>query len=230
MTGKKLPHIKICGLKDIATIEAMDGLPINEIGFVFAKSKRQVTPESAAALIESTNRLTARGGERPKSAGVFVNPTLEELDNVLSIARLDIVQLHGDESADLCRVIKERFRVQVWKALGMKPSSTDNISELSQTAIERITPYNGSVDAILIDSAGGGTGHTFDWVTIKEYLAAARLIELPLYIAGGLHADNVQELLNEYAPDGIDVSSGVETEGQKDIEKIRLFVRRVMES
>lgn len=229
MTQKAAPRIKICGLKDVETIEAMDGLPINEIGFVFAKSKRQVTPETAAALIEAANHLAARDGKRPQAAGVFVNPTLEELKDILAVAPLDIVQLHGNESAEFCRSVKEHFQVKVWKALGMKPAEHTEGSE-SQSAVQRITPFKGGVDAILIDSAGGGTGHTFDWETIKEYLAAARSIDLPLYVAGGLHADNVQELLNIYAPDGIDVSSGVETEGQKDIEKIRLFVRRVMEA
>ncbi|MDQ0058180.1 phosphoribosylanthranilate isomerase [Paenibacillus harenae] len=229
MTQQAAPRIKICGLKDIETIEAMDGLPINEIGFVFAKSKRQVTPETAATLIEAANRLAARGGNRPNAAGVFVDPTLEELEDILAVAPLDIVQLHGNESPGFCQMVKDRFQVQVWKALGMKPAEHTEAAE-PQSAVLRITPFKGGVDAILIDSAGGGTGHTFDWETIKEYLVAARSIKLPLYVAGGLHADNVQELLNVYAPDGIDVSSGVETEGRKDIQKIRLFVRKVMEA
>jgi phosphoribosylanthranilate isomerase len=98
------------------------------------------------------------------------------------------------------------------------------------TALERLTPYQAAVDAVLIDAPGGGTGQTFDWEAIEEYNQAAEKLGITLYVAGGLHEGNVQELLRTYAPSGIDVSSGVETDGRKDIEKIRLFVRRVMEA
>lgn len=228
MTEKRSPRIKICGLKDVPTLEAMDGLPIHEIGFVFAKSKRQVSPDTAASLIETASRLKGSGGERPRTAGVFVNPTLEELRQVIGVAPLDIVQLHGGETPQFCRAVKEALGVQVWKAISMKQAGESE--EQPMTAAARIEPYRDAIDAVLIDSAGGGTGHTFDWEAIKQYSDAARTFGLALYVAGGLHADNVQQLLSEYSPDGVDVSSGVETDGQKDIGKIRLFVRKVMEA
>ena len=81
----------------------------------------------------------------------------------------------------------------------------------------------------MIDTAGGGTGKAFNWEVIDDYQAAAAQLNVPLYVAGGLNPDNVQELLAAYAPSGLDVSSGVETDGVKDIEKIRLFVGKVMQ-
>ncbi|MFD1955723.1 phosphoribosylanthranilate isomerase [Paenibacillus thailandensis] len=215
------PRIKICGLKDAGTIRAMDGLPIHEIGFVFAPSKRQVTPETAASLIREVHALKGAGGERPLAAGVFVNAEFERLRELLAVAPLDIVQLHGEESPSLCRSIRSGLNVRVWKVF--------SVGESGDEAAERIRPYAGSVDAVLIDTAGGGTGKPFDWEQIEAYKAAARSIGVPLYVAGGLNPDNADRLVRDYAPDGIDVSSGVETEGQKDIHKIRLFVQKVVE-
>lgn len=215
------PRIKICGLKDTSTIEAMNGLPFHEIGFVFAPSKRQVDAETAAALIGSAKRLQAAGGIAPRTVGVFVNPDLEELTAILEKAPLDVVQLHGQETPAFCRAVKNTLHAKVWKV--------QSIGKDGKSARERVSEYAGCVDAILIDTAGGGTGQTFDWQVISAYQAAAALINVPLYVAGGLNPGNVGELLEGHTVDGIDVSSGVETDGRKDIEKIRLFVRKVNE-
>ncbi|OBZ17780.1 phosphoribosylanthranilate isomerase [Bacillus sp. FJAT-26390] len=224
---KQLPRIKICGLKDVQTIEAMNGLPIHEIGFVFAPSKRQVDKETAAQLIKAAARLQAAGGERPRTVGVFVNESYENLHAILAEAQLDVVQLHGNESAAFCRSVREQLKVLVWKVFSVK-RDTDGNGPVS--ALELLSPYKGAVDAVLIDAPGGGTGQTFNWEAIEDYNKAADELGLTLYVAGGLHEGNVQELLRTYAPSGIDVSSGVETDGRKDIDKIRLFVRRVMEA
>lgn len=224
---KPLPRIKICGLKDVQTIEAMDGLPIHEIGFVFAPSKRQVDKATAAQLIDAVAQLQAAGGERPRTVGVFVNETLDNLQEIVAEAPLDVIQLHGSESAEFCRAVREKLKVQVWKVFSVKRDADGN--ELN-SAIERLSPYKGAIDAALIDAPGGGTGQTFNWEAIEDYNKAAEELGLTLYVAGGLHEGNVQELLRTYAPGGIDVSSGVETDGRKDIDKIRLFVRRVMEA
>jgi Phosphoribosylanthranilate isomerase len=215
------PRIKICGLKDSATIEAMNGLPFHEIGFVFAPSKRQVDAETAASLIDSAKQLQAADGGAPRTVGVFVNPGIDELKAILAKAPLDIVQLHGQESPEFCRLVKSSQHKQVWKVLSIGNDSTD--------AQERVSVYADAVDAILIDTAGGGTGQTFDWQAISAYQEAAAAIDVPLYVAGGLNPGNVGELLAGNTIDGIDVSSGVETDGRKDIEKIRLFVRKVIE-
>jgi phosphoribosylanthranilate isomerase len=223
---KRQPRIKICGLKDVQTIEAMDGLPIHEVGFVFAPSKRRVEPSAAADLISAVRRLKANGGERPQTVGVFVNESFGNIASILAQAPLDVVQMHGNESAELCREVRERLNVQVWKVFSIKTGSD---SEEPLSAMDRLFPYKGAIDAVLIDAPGGGTGHTFNWEAIEQYNKAAASLGIMLYVAGGLHEGNVQELLRTYSPGGIDVSSGVETDGRKDIDKIRLFVRRVME-
>ncbi|MBD2869667.1 phosphoribosylanthranilate isomerase [Paenibacillus arenilitoris] len=221
------PRIKICGLRDAETIAAMDGLPVHEIGFVFAPSKRQVDKPTAAGLIEAAHRLKAAGGIRPRTVGVFVNESFDGLKAVLAEAPLDVVQLHGDESPALCREARERLRVDVWKVFSIKNADD---SPTGADAKRRLAPYEGAVDAVLIDAPGGGTGHTFNWAAIEAYKEAAGEFGIPLYVAGGLHEGNVKELLRSHSPGGIDVSSGVETDGRKDIDKIRLFVRRVMEA
>lgn len=214
-------RIKICGLRDAATIRAMDGLPFHEIGFVFAPSKRQVASETAAELIREAHDLKAADGKRPRTVGVFVGTSLEELEHVLAVAPLDVVQLHGTENAELCSAIRSRLNVAVWKVF--------SIGADGKEALERLSPYKGTVDAVLIDTAGGGTGKPFDWEQIEAYKAAARAIGAPLYVAGGLHPDNVGQMTKQYAPDGVDVSSGVESDGQKDIRKIQQFVQKVVE-
>lgn len=224
---RQKPRIKICGLRDVQTIEEMDGLPIHEIGFVFAPSKRQVDAATAAPLIKAAQRLKVFNGKRPQTVGVFVNASFEDINTILTEAPLDIIQMHGNESPELCHSVRSKLGVQVWRVFSIKGNS-DSINPA--TALERLSPYKEAVDAVLIDAPGGGTGHTFDWKAIEDYNKASEVLGIPLYVAGGLHEGNVQELLQTYSPSGIDVSSGVETDGRKDIDKIRLFVRRVMEA
>ncbi|GGG57739.1 hypothetical protein GCM10010918_08510 [Paenibacillus radicis (ex Gao et al. 2016)] len=176
-------------------------------------------------LVQAAKQLRAADGQPPQTVGVFVNASAEELRHAVSTAGLDVVQLHGEESPGFCRNVKQELGVDVWKVFSIRPETT----EPPQSAEEKLAPYKGVIDAVLIDTAGGGTGVAFDWQVIAEYRAAANAIGVPLYVAGGLHPDNVTELLDGYMPDGIDVSSGVETEGHKDIDKIRLFVRKVIE-
>ncbi|GBF72778.1 N-(5'-phosphoribosyl)anthranilate isomerase [Paenibacillus sp. 598K] len=215
-------RVKICGLRDAETIRAMDGLAVDEIGFVFAKSRRQVSPMQAEALIDAVAGLRNHRGEAPRTVGVFVDPTLEQLEETLATASLDVIQLHGEETPQLCRDVRDRLGRDVWKVL--------SVGELHEDAVVRLAPYAGAIDAVLIDTAGGGTGQTFQWDRIPAYAAAAQELGLPLYVAGGLHPGNVEELLRSYAPRGIDVSSGVETDGVKDIGLIKQFIERVKEA
>jgi len=210
--------VKICGLKDAGTIAAMAELPVDYIGFVFAPSKRQVTPEQAAALRLAVLATPMNGGRSPRTVGVFVNPSLESLADTLSQVPLDVVQLHGGESAAFCREVGARFGVEVWRVLSV---GEDDGGEA------RIAEYAEAVSAILLDTAGGGTGRAFRWERIPAYREAARRHGLPLFVAGGLTPDNVGELVSAYRPDGVDISSGVETDGVKDIDKIAAFAERV---
>lgn len=224
--------MKICGLMDGETIALMDGLPLHEIGLVFAPSRRQVNKELAAQLVQAIHSLKNEDGNRPKAAGVFVNASLAEISEVLSVVPLDIAQLHGDETPAYCEELRHRHPdLSIWRVFSIKSGVTaEDAFQSSDEAEKRLSPFAGKVDALLIDAPGGGTGQPFNWSQIEAYKEAAGAVHLPLYVAGGLHPDNVQQLLRKHAPSGIDVSSGVETDGSKDIEKIRLFLRRVMEA
>ena len=215
-------RVKICGLRDAETIRAMDGLAVDEIGFIFAKSRRQVSPAQAGELIDAVAGLRNHNGVKPRTVGVFVNPTLEQLEETVAAAPLDVIQLHGEETPQMCRDVRDRLGRDVWKVL--------SVGDQHEDAAARLAPYAGAIEAVLIDTAGGGTGQTFQWDRIPDYAAAAQELGLPLYVAGGLQPGNVQELLRSYAPGGIDVSSGVETDGVKDIGLIKQFIERVKEA
>ncbi|WP_379129218.1 phosphoribosylanthranilate isomerase [Paenibacillus sp. sgz500958] len=217
--------VKICGLQDVEVLKSMVHLPLDYVGFVFAPSRRLVSQEKAA-------ELTAILGEwktdvLPQAAGVFVNPSMDDLTELLSKVPLQIIQLHGHESPEFCLEVTLAFpKVQVWKAL----SVADN-EKMTGNSYDRIKAYKDTVHALLLDAYDpqqrGGSGRTFAWEEIPAYQAMAAEMGLPLFIAGGLHPGNVGALLEGYAPDGVDVSSGVETDGVKDLAKIAAFVERV---
>jgi len=215
--------VKICGLKDKATVEAILHLPIDHIGFLFAKSKRQVTPGDAGEMIRVIHERRTAGQPVPLTVGVFVDPSREFLAEVMREAPLDVVQLHGSESPDFCRWVKMTFGVLVYRVFSVMDTGPDQAGELGDV----LDPYAGQIDGLLLDTAGGGTGKTFEWNRIPAYHAWAVRNRIPLLVAGGLHPDNVAGLIGSYPLDGVDVSSGVETDGTKDIAKITAFVERV---
>ncbi len=171
------------------------------IGFVFAESRRRITLEKAKNI---ATQVTGIG-----KVGVFVNEPLAAVQSVARDCKLDFVQLHGDESPEYCRLVGypviKAFRI----GLGFSSESFSNY----QTAW------------ILFDSftAGqqGGTGVAFDW---QEAQAMVRLTPRPFMAAGGLTPENVAQAICILKPDGVDVSGGVETNGEKDIEKIQRFI------
>lgn len=203
--------IKICGLKTRDILAHVNTLPVDYIGFVFAKSKRQVTAEQVADL---TRDLP----QNAKLVGVFVNESPLEILRIAEVAGLDVLQLHGDESPDTCRELRERSGLQVWKAWGVHQDERD----------AALRDYRGAVDALLLDNQRGGTGERFSWDAIPHLRDYAG--DLPLFVAGGLDPDNVTDLLTDHLPFGVDVSSGVETEGAKDPAKITAFVQKVRAS
>ena len=263
------PSIKICGLRDEATILSMDGLPITEVGLVFAPSKRQVTVEHGARLAKAIKQLSAHAEQSPRVAGVFVNLELSSMEQLLEAIPLDIVQLHGQEPLSYYAELKEKFpHISLWKVVSIKAEQADAVgleaeqrddgqaaevksgaeraeaehidavmtsaaqAETDHVAAtqELLAPYAPYIDAVLLDAPGGGTGKPFNWEAIRTYKQAVALLDKKLIVAGGLHEGNVGELLSHYEVDGVDVSSGVETEGIKDIKKIKQFVRRVIEA
>jgi phosphoribosylanthranilate isomerase len=224
MTNFNATQVKICGIKEEATLLGMSGLPVDFIGFVFAKSRRQVTPEQAGKLHAVSQTLPMAFGKSPQTAGVFVNPTMEQLAKVLSEVPLDVVQLHGEESPGFCKEVHDRFMVEIWKAL---PAIEETDSIETKSGVERLEAYAGAASTILLDTAGGGTGKAFRWDVIPSYQEAASKLGLRLFVAGGLTPDNADELMRFYQPEGVDISSGVETDGVKDLRKITAFAERV---
>lgn len=229
MAEGTFPTVKICGLQSVEVLKSIVHLPIDHIGLVFAPSKRQVTPDKANELISYLKSEAASGVSIPLTVGVFVNPTQEQLTDIMAVAPLDVVQLHSQETPEFCSWVRERFQVQVFKSVSISKSE-DKVPSLSEVAAQ-LAPYIGSVDAILLDTFdpmyGGGSGKTFAWDCIPVYQEWARLAGVKLLVAGGLQPDNVNQLVEAYRPDGVDVSSGVETDGVKDIAKISAFVERV---
>ena len=203
--------IKVCGIKNRETFEHLETLGADYVGFVFAKSKRQVTAEQAAEIVQGIAR-------RAKLVGVFVDEHPDEIVRIAETAGLDILQMHGDESPELCSQLRERTGLQVWKAWGVRHDESD----------AALASYQGAVDAVLLDNERGGTGTRFPWEAISQL--RTYVPGVPLFVAGGLHADNVGELLANHAADGVDVSSGVETDGAKDSKKIAQFVRKVRDN
>lgn len=223
----RMARIKICGLRDVETIEAMNGLPIAEVGLVFAPSKRQVTLEQAERLVAAIQRLN-NGAVR--AAGVFVRHPLEEMSQLLQHVPLDVVQLHGNEEVNYYAKLHAAFpKVALWKVISIS-NELEESEDMQEIIVSELAPYVPYIECILIDAPGGGTGKPFNWKAIETYRAVANRFDLPLYVAGGLNAANVGELLSLHACDGIDVSSGVESEGKKDLNKIDEFVRKVIEA
>ncbi|GAX89742.1 phosphoribosylanthranilate isomerase [Effusibacillus lacus] len=208
-----MTQIKICGLKTREAVLVAAESGVDYIGFVFAQSKRQVTAEEVLKFAE--------GIQTPKRVGVFVNEPFDSLLTVGDMACLDVFQLHGAETPEICSRLKRASGKQVWKAWQVRGNEQDLA----------IREYAGTIDACLLDTflpgAAGGTGQTFQWNEIERFRSL--LPGVQLFVAGGLNSGNVGELLEKYKPDGVDVSSGVETNGVKDIEKMRLFIRKVRE-
>lgn len=222
--------VKICGLKDVETVAAVLRLPVDQIGFLFAKSKRQVTAAQAKDMVRLVQERRAKGEQAPLTVGVFVDPTMEQLADVLRVAPLDMVQLHGAESPAFCQAVRETFGVRVLRVHSVAEAGDDGQAEAavrSAAIAAALDPYVGRIDGLLLDTAGGGTGRTFEWSRIPGYVSWANDRGIPLLVAGGLTPDNVAGLIADYGPDGVDVSSGVETDGIKDIVKITAFVERV---
>ncbi|EJA0792234.1 phosphoribosylanthranilate isomerase [Listeria monocytogenes] len=194
--------VKICGLKKVVDVAAAVDNGADMIGFVFAKSKRQVT-------VEAAHELAKEIPEGVKKVGVFVNPTEEELTAAIKGVPLDVVQLHGQEPAKQAN----RTDVEVIKAFPVKDGKLPtNINDYPNAYILLDAPA---------EEYEGGSGKTFDWEKINRDM----LTKNKLIIAGGLNAQNVQEAIKRFEPYAVDISSGVEKNGEKDPEKIKCFIK-----
>ena len=194
-------ELKICGLSRLEDVIAVNRFGADYAGFVFfKKSKRYIDPYKAGELIELLRSDI-------KSVGVFLD---EPLDSVISAARIsgvEMIQLHGHESEEYVEYVKRTLERPVIKAFKAD----------EEGALEKA--LNTSADYILIDS-GAGTGKKFDWSILKDF-------GRDYFLAGGLDPESVGEAISTLEPFAVDVSSGVETDGVKDAEKIEKFINAV---
>lgn len=235
--------VKICGLRDPETALEAARAGADFIGIMFAESKRKVTPQQCYDIVEALKAKRSQGRDarfegprrgdvsasswfgawadeieqavarwRPLIVGVFAEMAAEDVNNIADAAGLDLVQLSGGESAEFAA----RIHLPVIRAIhvGLETTGFD--------VWEAATP--GASAGILLDtasaSARGGTGEAFDWRVAQE---VAR--RTPFFLAGGLTPENVAAAVSQVEPWAVDVSSGVETDGNKEIEKIRAFIR-----
>lgn len=201
-----MAKVKICGLRRMEDVEIINQLLPDYVGFVFAPSKRQITREQAMKLHKYLN-------EQVSSVGVFVNEDRNRIIDYLDSGIIHLAQLHGNESEDDIIYIKQHTKKSVIKAV-------------SVTSREDILRWkDSSADYLLFDHGAGGSGKTFAW----EELRACQGGRKPFFLAGGINQDNIMEAL-ELQPYGIDVSSGVETNGYKDEQKIMKLITSIRTS
>ncbi len=197
--------VKICGITNVDDAMAAVDFGADALGFVFVKkSPRYIHPKKAVLIIDKLPPFI-------QTVGVFANETIEHIEAAISMARIDMVQLHGDEPPDMCKLTR-----RVIKAIRVK--SLESLAPLRK--------YRRHVSGFLLDTYTpdklGGTGMIFNW----DIAAEAKQFG-PIVLAGGLTPDNVAEAVRHVKPYGVDVSSGVELEkGKKDLRKLELFIER----
>ncbi|NLZ49454.1 MAG: phosphoribosylanthranilate isomerase [Clostridiales bacterium] len=196
--------VKICGLTRALDIEYVNEFKPDYAGFVFADSKRRVSADQALELAKNLSNDI-------KIVGVFVNEDINTVREIAEKVKLDILQFHGDEDINYINSFKD---YEVWKAISIKSE-------------EDLLNLNGYSDVrFLLDSKieglRGGSGKTFDWNILKDFDLQNKII-----LAGGLNCENILDALRIVKPYGVDVSSGVESEGVKDYKKIKEFIGKV---
>lgn len=195
-----MSKIKICGIKRECDIDYINEALPDYIGFVFAKSKRQVSHEVAA-------RLCAKLDKSITPIGVFVNAPIEEILSLYNEGIIHMAQLHGQENSTYIKELRSQTDCPLIKALKIdKDFDRSILSTLD-------------VDYFLFDNGAGGMGKTFDWSLMPK-------TEKPFFLAGGLNAQNIDAAI-AYNPFALDLSSGVEVNGFKDREKILEIVSKI---
>lgn len=197
-----MSKIKLCGLSRKCDIEWANELHPEYIGFVFApKSRRYVSVDTAA-------ELKAMLSEDIKAVGVFVNSPIESVVYILSRGIIDMAQLHGSEDEEYISRLSKLTDKPIIKAFSI--NSAADVSAAN----------NSSADMVLLDSGQGGTGTNFDWKLLGN-------INRPYFLAGGLCCENISQAITALDPYAVDVSSGIETNGCKDKNKMAAFVAAV---
>lgn len=205
--------VKMCGLKRRVEVERAVELGVDAVGLVFyPPSSRAIAPQQLSDIVGEQLAGT-------KVVGLFVNPTREEVEEVLSSGTVDYLQFHGDETPEFCRSFSKPYL----KALGVPQGASQ------EELVASFSRY-GDAEFILLDAYAptqhGGTGHSFDWSQAAQLPLECKA---RLLLAGGLTADNVGAAINTVEPFGVDVSSGIErVKGEKDIELMHRFYKGVL--
>jgi len=215
-----MTKVKICGLTRKEDIEYVNELLPDYVGFVFAKSKRQVSLDKAKELINLLDKNI-------QTVGVFQDEDVDKVKNTAEYLKLDIIQLHGREDGDY---VKKLYPFKVWKCMSIDAADSLECKDLSkrvrshQENLDKLSKYK--VEALLVDSsvkgAKGGTGISFNWDILNNLVLSKKLI-----LAGGLNCENVQKAIDKVKPYAVDVSSGVEENGIKNYNKMRSFIQKV---
>lgn len=202
-------RIKICGITKLEQGQAIAQLGATALGFICVEqSPRYISPEQIAAIVAALPTDALTGHPIIDRVGVFVNATLEVIQQTVTIGHLNVVQLHGSESPEFCQQLRQHLPgIELIKALRIR-----TIEDCTQAS-----HYQSCVDTLLLDAydpkLAGGTGKTIDWQILQQFQP-----ECPWFLAGGLTPENVLVALQQVTPDGIDLSSGVErSPGDKDL-------------
>ena len=203
---------KICGIKNEDTLICCEDNNVDFFGMIFyPKSPRNISIEDASNLQKKSENLNING------VGVFVNKNINEIENIIKKVRLKYVQLHGSEDEEYIKTLK-RIGVKVIKSISIR-----NINDL-----RNISNYNSS-DYFLFDykpmknELPGGNAKSFDWNILKNLNT-----NKPWFLSGGISIKNIQEILSDINPFGVDLSSGVEKElGIKDNHIINNFIDKL---
>ena len=200
--AEKGSRIKICGLRRREDMAAVYRWQPDYCGFLFyEKSRRFISFDQAAAL---------RKLLRPEIAvvGVFVNADPAEIAACVRRGIIDWIQLHGQEDENYLRTLRSLTTCPMIQAFSIRSQEDIQRAEASKA------------EMILLDHGSGGTGESFDWNLLNR-------VRRPYFLAGGLNPDNVASAVRQYHPYGLDISSGVETDGWKDPQKIETCIRRI---
>ena len=202
-------RIKICGITRIEDALAATRLGADAIGFIFwRKSARFISPAKAREIVDRLPPFVS-------SVGVYVDPEESWVEESSTIARLSLLQFHGDESPEFC----DRFSLPYIKAIQVR----DGVDLLQYE--DRYSSSRGLLLDTYTEGMPGGTGDTFNWDLIPQGMT------VPLILSGGLHPGNVSMAIKKVNPWAVDVSSGVESDkGIKDAEKVAAFMRGVRHS
>ncbi|MCM1225860.1 MAG: phosphoribosylanthranilate isomerase [Clostridium sp.] len=195
--------VKLCGMRRPEDIEYINEFQPDYAGFILSPGfKRSIAKKQYLDLESRLDRQIGR-------VGVFVN---EPMDKVIDYSNyLDVIQLHGDEDPSYIKSLKSRVDRKIWKAVRVKTCS--DIESADKLGVDMLL-----LDAF-VQGSYGGTGKTIDHEIIRNAVFAA-----PFFIAGGLNCNNIKSVIDKISPDGVDISSGIETNGVKDKEKIKTIM------